>query len=50
MNFNPTEYTMEMRIIGYGLMVAGALLLILVSVLGTGLYQNSQRYVEDERD
>lgn len=39
-DFNPVRYTMEMKILGYGLMVTGIMLLILVAIGFTRIYQN----------
>jgi hypothetical protein len=44
---NPVEYTMEMKIIGYGLMAFGLALLILVAVVSTRMHQRNS---EDSRD
>lgn len=50
LKFNPVEYAMEMQVLGYGLMIFGALMLVLVGILGTRMYQNSKLPEEDPRD
>ena len=41
-DFNPVRYTMEMQILGYGLMITGIILLILVAIGFTRIYNDSK--------
>lgn len=41
-DFNPVRYAMEMKIIGYGLMITGVMLLILVAIGFTKIYHNRE--------
>jgi hypothetical protein len=41
-DFNPVRYAMQMQILGYGLMVAGIVMLILVAISFTRIHNNSK--------